>query len=215
MMNRRQVLKNLGLGAGYMVAAPSVFSLLQSCKNEPGFEWEPVFLTPANGYALQQILEVIIPKTDTPGATDVNIAQFIDAYLNEVADEKEQDDFKAGANAFPINFKSNLNKSVEDGDPEDFEKAVKMYLGAEPEQREDFVKRLSATQDPEAPEETEVDTEATSYGYLDNVRNRAIWAWKNSEEVGENVLWYDPVPGTLIGCMEIGENGNNGKTMSL
>lgn len=215
MMNRRQVLKNLGLGAGYVVAAPTVLSLLQSCKNEPGFEWEPVFLTPANGYALQQVLEVIIPKTDTPGATDVNIAQFIDAYLDEVAGEQEQKDFKAGADAFAINFKSNFNKSVDEGEPEDFEKAVAMYLGAEKEKRDDYVKRLSATQDPEAPEGAEIDTEASSYGYLENVRNRAIWAWKNSEAVGENVLWYDPVPGQLIGCIDLGEAGNNGKTMSL
>ncbi len=35
-MKRRQVLKNLGLGAGYVIAAPAVFNILQSCKTELG-----------------------------------------------------------------------------------------------------------------------------------------------------------------------------------
>ncbi|MEE3224480.1 MAG: gluconate 2-dehydrogenase subunit 3 family protein, partial [Bacteroidota bacterium] len=73
-MKRRQVLKNLGLGAGYVIAAPAVFNILQSCKSEPKSDWEPVFMNAANGYALTQVLDVILPKTDTPGASELNIA---------------------------------------------------------------------------------------------------------------------------------------------
>jgi hypothetical protein len=42
----------------------------------------------------------------------------------------------------------------------------------------------------------------------------AIWAWKTSEEIGENVLWYDPIPGQFIACGSVEELGN-GKAMSL
>ena len=35
-----------------------------------------------------------------------------------------------------------------------------------------------------------------------------------SEEIGENVLWYDPVPGQQKGCVPLSEAGN-GKVMSL
>ena len=86
-MNRRQVLKNIGLGAGYVMVAPAAFNLLQSCKSEPKNEWQPVFLNVTNGMALTHILDVILPKTDTPGASDLNIAQFIDAYMDEVAED--------------------------------------------------------------------------------------------------------------------------------
>lgn len=61
---KKRFIKNLGLGAGYVVVAPSVFSLLQSCKNDP--DWQPVFLTASSGYALTHVLDIIIPKDDTP-----------------------------------------------------------------------------------------------------------------------------------------------------
>ena len=210
-MKRREVLKNLGLGAGYVVAAPSIFSLLQSCTNEPN--WQPVFFTESNGYALTKVLDIIIPKDDTPGAGELNIAKFLDSYMDEVATPEEQDEFKARANAFAINFKSQFDNDVVDGKDEDFKKIVDKYLGAEPEQREGYIKRLSAKQDPEKPND-EIDTEASSYAYLTDIRDKAIWAWKTSEQVGENVLWYDPVPGTYQGCLSLSEAGN-GKVMSL
>lgn len=212
-MKRRQVLKNLGLGAGYMVAAPSLFSLLQSCKSDPAMEWEPVFLTANNGYFLKQVLDVIIPKTDTPGANDLNIAQFIDSYMNEVAESDEQQEFKAGANAFSLNFKSTYDKEAVEGEPAEYEEVVAKYLKAAPADRKDFMERLTAKQDPENPE-LDLDTDAGSYGYLTSVRELAIWAWKNSEEIGENVMWYDPIPGAQKGCVPFSEAGN-GKAMSL
>lgn len=212
MMKRRDLLKNLGLGAGYVVIAPSVFSLLQSCKSDP--DWQPVFLTASSGYALKHVLDIIIPKDDTPGASDLNIAQFIDSYMAQVAKEEERNSFQAQADAFAINFKSQFNKEIVDGKPEEFEKMVAKYLGAEKEKRAEYDERLSATQDPEGPEKEEIDTEVNSYAYLNAVRNKAVWAWKNSKEVGENVLWYDPVPGAYIGCMPLAKAGG-GKIMSL
>ena len=104
-MNRRQALRNIGLGAGIMVVGPTTLSLLQSCKNDPTYDWEPTFLSAANGFALKQILEVILPTTDTPGAGDLNLAQFIDAYMHEVAPPERQEVFKKGAYDFVAAFK--------------------------------------------------------------------------------------------------------------
>ena len=75
-MNRRQVLKNLGLGAGFLVVGPSTISLLQSCVNEPSYDWKPTFLSAGNGFALQEILDVILPKTDTPGGQGTEHREF-------------------------------------------------------------------------------------------------------------------------------------------
>ena len=161
-MKRRQVLKNIGLGAGYVAVAPAVFSLLQSCKSEPKNEWQPVFLNVANGFALTQVLDVILPKTDTPGASELNIAQFIDSYMNEVAGDNQKEEFKSGANAFALSFKENFDKEVNDGEAVDFEKAVAKYLGADKETRDGYVKRISETQDPDAPE-ADFDAHAGSY----------------------------------------------------
>lgn len=214
-MNRRQALKNIGLGAGVMVVGPTTLNLLQSCKNEAGVAWEPRFLSVSNGYALEQILEVILPATDTPGANDLHIPKFIDSYMDEVASEERQRNFERSANAFARAFKSEFDKDPEDGKPEDYQAIVEKYLRASPEEREQYMKRSTETQDPmdEDPEE-QMDNDAGSFAYLRNVRDMGIWAWKNSEEVGEGVLWYDPIPGVYIPCGTVDELGN-GRGMSL
>jgi hypothetical protein len=63
---------------------------------------------------------------------------------------------------------------------------------------------------PLSPEEGD----AKAFAYLRNVRGMGIWGWKTSKEIGENVLWYDPVPGEYIPCAPVKELGN-GKAMSL
>lgn len=215
-MNRRELLKNLGLGAGFLVVGPTTFGLLQSCKNEPNYDWQPTFLSAANGFALKQILEVILPATDTPGANDLNLAQFIDFYMEEVASEERQQRFKAGADAFANAFKEETGKELNEGTQEEYDQVIKKYLLATPAERKKMVKRNTETQDPmDADPEEQMDPVESTFDYLKNVREMGIWAWKNSEAIGENVMWYDPIPGVYIPCGTMDELGNNGKAMSL
>jgi len=214
-MNRRQALKNFGLGAGILIVGPSTLSLLQSCKSEPNTIWEPTFLSISNGLALKQILNVIIPKTDTPGANDLNLAQFIDSYMDQVASEERQQYFKGSADAFAAAFKGEFDKELDNGKEKDFEKIISKYLSASLEEQEIFAKTETETQDPiDKIPELKMDPDAGSLSYLKNIRQMAIWAWKTSEQIGENVLWYDPIPGRYISCGPIEELGN-GKAMSL
>lgn len=214
-MNRREALKNIGLGAGVMVVGPTTLSLLQSCKNEPTYDWQPVFLSASNGFALKQILEVILPKTETPGANDLNIAEFIDSYMQEVASVERGEDFKRSADAFSEAFKTEFDRNQDKGTPEQYEKVVAKYLRATPEDRERYAKRNTETQDPQDKNPNiELDNDAGAFAYLQNVRDMGIWAYKTSEEIGENVMWYDPVPGEYIPCGPVEELGG-GKAMSL
>lgn len=222
-MNRRQALRNLGLGAGVLVVGPSTLSLLQSCKNDPQITWEPSFLNSGQGHSLERLLDVIIPSTDTPGAGDLNTAQFIDSYMNEVAPEDRQERFRRGAEAFSRSFKNELDKDPADGNREEYEQMVAKYLKASREDRDAYVKRLTETQDPMEqdphpkdgdPDITVEDDAASTYGYLNEVRDLGIWAWKTSEDIGENVLWYDPIPGQYIACGPVEELSNN-RAMSL
>lgn len=214
-MKRRQVLKNIGLGAGIFIIGPSTLSLLQSCKNEPEYDWQPIFLSASHGFALKKILDIILPTTDTPGASDLNIAAFIDSYMDEVSDVERRERFEQSAGAFSRAFKAEYDKEQEEGDKEDFENLIKKYLKATPAEQEKYAKRNSETQDAQSQEgEIEIDADAGSYAYLTTVREMGIWAWKNSEEIGENVMWYDPIPGEYIPCGPVSELGR-GKAMSL
>ncbi|QYA26841.1 gluconate 2-dehydrogenase subunit 3 family protein [Gramella sp. MT6] len=213
-MKRRQALKNIGLGAGIFVIGPSTLSLLQSCKNEPEYDWQPTFLTASHGFALKKVLDVILPSSDTPGASDLNIPQFIDSYMDQVAEVEQRERFQESADAFSRAFKEEYDKEQEEGNNEDFENLIKKYLKATPAQKEIFDKRNTETQDAIRDPEYVMDNDAGAYAYLTTIRNIGIWAWKNSEQVGENVMWYDPIPGEYIPCGPVDELGN-GKAMSL
>ncbi len=209
-MNRRQALRNIGLGAGVMVVGPSTLSLLQSCKSEPSYDWQPTYLTASNGFILKEVLDIILPKTDTAGASELNIAEFIDSYMAEVAPESQQNDFKTSADAFAGAFEKEFDKDPGNGTPEEFDKIIAKYLKATPEEKESFrPKRNTESQDPQdqsPEEELEMNHDSGALAYLESVRDMGIWAWKTSEQIGENVLWYDPIPGEYVPC---------GKAMSL
>lgn len=214
-MNRRQALRNIGLGAGAIIVGPTTLSLLQSCKNDPSYNWEPTFLSASNGFALKQILEVILPITDTPGAEDLNIAEFIDSYMQEVVPEERQENFRSSADAFSRAFKNEFDKEEGEGNQEEYEQIVAKYLKATPAERDEIAKRNSETQDPQdRDEKITLDADAGSLAYLQEVRSMGIWAFKASEEIGENVMWYDPIPGEYIPCGPLDELGG-GKAMSL
>ncbi|MBZ9630186.1 gluconate 2-dehydrogenase subunit 3 family protein [Salegentibacter sp. LM13S] len=214
-MNRRQALRNIGLGAGAIIVGPTTLNLLQSCKNDPTYNWEPTFLSASNGFALKQILEVILPKTDTPGAEELNIAEFIDSYMEQVAHENRQENFKQSADAFSRAFKNEFGKEEGEGSLEEYEQIVAKYLKATPAERDEIAKRNTATQDPQdRDQKITLDPDAGSLAYLQEVRDMGIWAYKTSEEIGEEVMWYDPIPGEYIPCGPVDELGG-GKAMSL
>ena len=214
-MKRRSALKNIGLGAGIFVIGPSAIGLLQSCKNEPEYDWEPIFLSASHGYALKKVLNIMLPASDTPGAIDLNIPQFIDSYIDKVAEGQRRTRFLQSADAFSRSFKKEFNKEQGEGQDTDFEQLVKKYLKATPAEKEIYAKRNTETQDAQVQDPgVKIDDDAGAFAYLTSIRNVGIWAWKNSEEIGENVMWYDPVPGEYIPCGSIEEFGD-GKTMSL
>src|SRR5699024_7110857 len=71
-MDRRRALRNIGLTTGVVAASPALLSLLQSCTAEKA-SWIPEFFTPEEGIVLTNIVDIIIPKTDTPSASEVNV----------------------------------------------------------------------------------------------------------------------------------------------
>jgi len=143
-----------------------------------------------------QLVDLILPKTaDLPGALDVKVPQFIDAYVNEVSYPKQQKEFKQGINAVI----KKLNKPVKNLTVKDYDALLAHYLKASKDKQASFQKDKN---------------EALVLGTLNSLRSFSIWAYKTSEQVGEKVLAYDPIPGELIGCMPLNE-ATGGKAWSL
>ncbi|MEL6810495.1 MAG: gluconate 2-dehydrogenase subunit 3 family protein [Bacteroidota bacterium] len=213
-MNRRQVLKNLGYGAGALVVTPTVMSLLQSCNNEP--EFIPVFLSMGEGHALRRIVDLIIPSDDkVPGAVDVGVHSFIDSYYNEVLESEDQEVVRVGFKLLADKFRSTFTKELEEGKPEEFDQLLATYLKTTKEEQIAYNRKMGEFYQAYENDKTAMpDTDAGMFSLLANLRGMSMWAWKSSEEIGKNVLWYDPIPGQQKGCIPLSEAGN-GKAMAL
>ncbi|NJM26524.1 MAG: gluconate 2-dehydrogenase subunit 3 family protein [Bacteroidia bacterium] len=74
--------------------------VLNGCTAKPTINWTPAFFTKDQGILVTQVADIIIPKTDTPGAADVGVPDFIDNLLKDCYDKEGQDKFIAALNAF-------------------------------------------------------------------------------------------------------------------
>ncbi len=213
-MNRRQLIKNLGLGGVALVATPSVLSLLQSCKNEPVFT--PSFLSMEQGKALRHIVDLIIPSDEAiPGAVDVGVHQFIDSFWNEVITLENQEHTKAGFDALANRLLDATGKTFETAAAADYDTLLSRYLTASKEEGKAFNKTLGAYYQAYKKDKTvKPDPDAGAYSILGNIRGMTIWGWKSSEEIGENVLAYEPIPAQQVGCLPVSE-ATGGKAYSL
>ncbi len=83
-MERRAAIKNLGLAFGYSITAPTLISIVQSCKSEVAVDWIPNFFSPQEGHVLKLLVDVFLPLTDTPSASELNVHVFIDELADKV-----------------------------------------------------------------------------------------------------------------------------------
>jgi gluconate 2-dehydrogenase gamma chain len=99
-MNRREAIQRTALALGYAVTGPALIGVLKGCKAAPEVNFKPVFFNEEQAATLAEITEIIIPKTDTPGAKDAGVPGFIDSMLKEVYSKEEQDKFISGLKEF-------------------------------------------------------------------------------------------------------------------
>lgn len=96
-MNRREVIKNVALILGGTFSAPTLMAMNH---------WENVTKPNTNGVAFSlsetqqkivvEIAELIIPKTDTPGAKEVGVPSFIEMMLKDCYKAPEHQSFLDG-----------------------------------------------------------------------------------------------------------------------
>jgi hypothetical protein len=90
-VSRRKVLKQIAIGGAAAVTAPFWVESLASAAEQHAAhyqatagraaKWAPKVLTPAQNETVVALAELIIPQTETAGATKANVNQFIDAVL--------------------------------------------------------------------------------------------------------------------------------------
>jgi gluconate 2-dehydrogenase gamma chain len=188
-MDRREALKRTAWIMGGAVSAPAVLGILKGCTAKPTIDWKPVFLSPEQGSLVTQVAEIIIPKTDTPGAKEVGVPGFIDQIVKECFTKEDQDKFLNGLKSFDDDAKK------EHGDP---------FIELDAEQQAAYVKKVH---------DAAVNTDDTGKDkpFILTMKELTMLGFFTSEVGASQVLQYNPVPGSYKGCVPLSEAGN-GKT---
>ena len=216
-MERRIALKNMGMAFGLTVATPTLISLLQSCQGESGPSWTPVFFSPEQGSVLTQLVDIIIPKTDTPSASELQVHVFLDRYVQEVSSKADQQLMISGLNALIAQALAASGKDdSSDLSAEDLEAVLASALA--PKSDEESTRLSEAITEfnlsIESNAEAVIADELASTWFAQNLRGSVIWAFKTTEYIGEEVLAYLPIPGGYVPCGDLNEL-TGGKAWSL
>ncbi len=203
-MNRREALKNLTLSFGYVVAAPSILSIMSSCKSDV-VTWTPVFLSENEKYMVTHLVDVILPASSIIGALDVNVPEFLDMMYLEIETKLKKEQFKKGAAFFSESFEKKYGKEILKGSKNEIKSLFAEYFDVSKEKEASILKEQRL-------KETEVKEGGKSnyllYKFLFSVRYYTLFGYYSSEKVGKEVLNYDPVPGVYHGCLPLDDIGN-------
>jgi len=214
-MQRRTALKNIGLSFGALTLSSTVVSLFESCQTAAA-AWAPEFFTPEQAGFVSKVIDVMLPTTITPGANDLNLTQFMDGYMQHVAGPEDR---TFAQMALPIVSKLTLETAgkteVADITNEDVDVQLNRFLRADEATQEARGKAFDTWAEAmEKGETPAVPEEGAAQVMINSLRGLAVFAFKNSEVIGETVLAYAPVPGEQKGCISI-EEATGGRAWSL
>jgi hypothetical protein len=170
-MERRVALKSMALAVGALANLPAWAS---------GWNKETMvqtrFLSADQSKSLAAIVETIIPKTDTPGAGELGVGDFVQKMVKDCYDSKTQTAFTSGI--------SNL-------DGQSVQKSGKSFADAGKEQRMQLLQALEKSQD------------SSEKSFFSLLKNLTIQGYMTSEYVMTNITHYEMVPARYHGCVPV------------
>jgi hypothetical protein len=96
-MNRRNLLLQAAMLLGGALSSGTAMGVLAGCAATPQASQSPAaFLTPSEMRLTTVMADLILPRTDTPGASDVGVPAFIDRVLAEFYSDQERTIVRAG-----------------------------------------------------------------------------------------------------------------------
>ena len=179
-IDRREVLKTLTLITGYTLTAGAASAFLAGCKSEgvtSTAAGEVNILSKEQMETIAAVVERILPKTDTPGALDAGVDQYVSLAVNKFYKEEDQK-----------KFLDNLGKF----DKYASDKYKKTFAKLTDENKDDVLKMMA-----EEWKKNEKDPHI-----FKEMRDLTVSGYCTSEQGAKQLLKYDPIPGPYKGCID-------------
>ena len=181
-MRRRKAIERFGILIATIVAAPAVLNMLPGCQvgDRKRIIRTRLVLDDHQDRLVSEIAEIIIPATDSPGAKEARVNEFIDLMLADCYYEKDQRSFIEGL------------ERMENASLQQFERS---FLEASIEQRTILLKQ-------EARPEKDPDN-ATRFFQI--IKELTLLGYFTSKVGATKALAYRPIPGKFEGCISLGK----------
>ncbi|WP_229310733.1 gluconate 2-dehydrogenase subunit 3 family protein [Larkinella arboricola] len=171
-MERRNALKSLAIAMGGLVSLPSWAT-----------HWNPTtlptgqnLLSPKADALLAEVVETIIPATDTPGAKALGVHTFIQKIVTDCLEPSAQEGLTKGLTAVDALAQKTYSKP---------------FTALDASQRSDLLKGMSQS------------TEAGQKDFFSMVKGMTIRGYMTSEYVMNNITRYQMIPGFYHGCVPV------------
>ncbi|HLU93308.1 MAG TPA: gluconate 2-dehydrogenase subunit 3 family protein [Membranihabitans sp.] len=185
-MDRRTAIKRTTIIMGTALSAGTLTGLLAGCTAQKTLDWVPLWLTEDDVQTLTALVDTLLPKTETPSASEVGVPKYIDDIVGNFWNTTDQIDFQQGIARANELAQDHSSRKYEDLPETDqvlvmdmlVREGQQLMTGQNENQKRPFFLQLK---------------ELTYSGYF------------TSEIIGEQVLAYDPVPGEYIGDLPVSE----------
>jgi hypothetical protein len=214
-MDRRKALRTIGFGTTAITVTPAVVGILQSCQTQTT-TFTPIHFSKDQFYVLSQLMDLIIPKTDIPGAIELKLPEFVDGFIDTVFSTQAKKRVSRGLEHFiKVAIEDSGKSSAIRLDSKDLDVQLAKYLKADSSQQKVWQSENNAYQKAlKKDNNTEAPSVAIAHAFTVQLRSMTINAFKTSEYIGEEVLAYVPIPGEQKGCVDLME-ATGGKAYSL
>jgi hypothetical protein len=181
-MNRRDALTRVSLLLGGTVLGAELW--LSGCTNpQKNIGAGGLNFSNDDVAFLDEVSETILPATDSPGAKDAKVGEFMTRIVRDCYTPANQKIFTAGIHK--------LNEASK-------QKNGKYFMDATPEQRHDLLVGLDKEQkDYQAQKKKEDPTH-----YFRMIKELTLWGYFTSEPGANKALRYVAVPGRYEGCID-------------
>lgn len=182
-MNRRDAIKKTSFLLGGTLSASAIFGVMSGCKAEPVLDWTPSFFTTNEGGIIQDMVERILPRTDTPGAADVGVHSFIDNMMANFYQEKDRVALRSALQTVDADAQKDFGKN---------------FTSLSDEQQDELLKKYDAAAYAQTTGEDH---------FFKRIKELTILGFCTSEIGATEFLEYDPLPGDYKGCIPYSDVG--------
>lgn len=209
-MDRRAAISLMAKSLGIAVAVPTILSSLSACQQSSTEQFEPdqrslEFLSKKQYQMVSGLADAILPETDIVGASQLNVAKFIDKMLALTMTTTDKKQFVIGAEQFERQLNYHCQVECHTAKIQHYQLLLSLFFSIPLHKQQQIFaqQKLVLEQVPMADIYNYY-----LYKFLLTTRELTLFGYYTSEYVGENILSYDPIPATYLPCIDINDVGN-------